>query len=128
MRRQFTDICFITSDVPRLRAFYEAVFGGKAEGDDIHSGLVLEGLAFVFDHIDIAKEHPTFSYIAAGGSDNVIVGFNVDDADAEYRRLLQLGAEMLNEPTTHPWGARSFQFRDPDGNILNFRSVPQHLS
>ncbi len=53
----------------------------------------------------------------------MIVGFNVPDVDAEYKRLLLLGAEMLNEPTTHPWGARSFQFKDPDGNIVNFRSV-----
>jgi len=22
-----------------------------------------------------------------------------------------------------PWGARSFQFKDPDGNILYFRSM-----
>jgi len=42
---------------------------------------------------------------------------------AEYKRLLSLGAQMLNEPTTHPWGARSFQIKDPDGNILNFRTI-----
>ena len=120
---QFTDICFITGDVPRLRAFYEAVFGGEAEGDEIHSGLAVDGLVFTFDHVSIAEENPAFRYIAAGGANNVIVGFNVDDVDAEYHRLLGLSAAMLNEPTTHPWGARSFQFRDPDGNILNFRTV-----
>ena len=123
MNRQFTDICFITNDVPRLRAFYESVFGGKAEGNEVHSGISIDGLALVFDHVDIAAENQTFRYIEAGGANNVIVGFNVDDVDAEYKRVLTLGAEMLNEPTTHPWGARSFQFRDPDGNILNFRSM-----
>jgi len=46
--------------------------------------------------------------------------FNVDDVDAGYKRLLSQGAQMLNEPTTHPWGARSVQFKDPGGNILNF--------
>ncbi len=122
---QFTDICFITNDVLRLRAFYEAVIGGKAEGDEIHSGLTTGGVTFVFDHVDIAEENPTFRYIKAGDANNVIVGFNVNDVDAEYNRLLPLGAEMLNKPTTHPWGARSFQFKDPDGNILNFRSLPK---
>ncbi len=39
MSIQFTDICFITNDVLRLCAFYEAVFDVKAEGDEIHSGL-----------------------------------------------------------------------------------------
>ena len=54
-----------------------------------------------------------------------IIGFNIGDVDAEYNRLLPLGVEMLNKPTTHPWGARSVQFRDPDGNILNFRTIPK---
>ena len=122
MNIKFTDVCFITNDVLRLRDFYEAVFGVEAEGDEIHSGISLDGLTFVFDHVDIADENPTFRYIEAGSANNVIVGFNVDDVDAEYQRLLPLGAKMLNEPTTHPWGARSFQFRDPDGNVLNFRT------
>ena len=123
MSIQFTDVCFITNDVIRLRSFYEAVFGGKAEGDEWHSGMSMDGLTLVFDHVDIADENPTFRYVEAGGANNVIIGFNVDDVAAEYQRLLSLGVEMLNEPTTHPWGARSFQFRDPDGNILNFRSL-----
>ena len=125
MSIQFTDICFITNDVLRLRAFYETVFGAKAEGDEIHSGISINQLTLVFDHVDIAEENPTFRYVKAGGANNVIVGLNVDDVDAEYNRLLTLGAEMLNTPTTHPWGARSFQFRDPDGNILNFRTIPK---
>lgn len=123
MSIQFTDVCFITKDVLRLRSFYETVFGVKAEGDEIHSGLSIDGLTLVIDHVDIANDNPTFRYVSAGGANNVIVGFNVDDVDEEYKRLLTLGAEMLNEPTTHPWGARSFQFKDPDGNILNFRSI-----
>ena len=125
MSIQFTDICFITEDVLKLRAFYEAILEVKAEGNEIHSGLVLDGFAFTFDHVDIAKYNPIFSYVKAGGANNVIVSLNVDDVDAEYIRLLSLGAKMINEPTTHPWGARSFQFRDPDGNILNFRSFPK---
>ena len=48
MSIQFTDICFITKDVLRLRAFYEAVFGGKSEGSKTHSTLAINGLNFVF--------------------------------------------------------------------------------
>ncbi|MDR2687510.1 MAG: VOC family protein [Oscillospiraceae bacterium] len=118
---QFTDICFITHDVLRLAAFYEAVFGGKAQGGAGHAWLEAGGVTFVFDPASIAEYEP-FRYVAAGGANNVIVGFNVEDVDAEYERLLPLGAQMLNQPATHPWGARSFQFRDPDGNILNFRT------
>jgi len=123
MSIQFTDVCFITADVLRLRAFYETIFGGKAGGDEVHSGLALDGIQFIFDNIDPLQKNSAFSYVLAGGSNNVIVGFDVDDVNAEYKRLLQLGVDMLNEPTTHPWGARSFQFKDPDGNILNFRTI-----
>ena len=125
MSIKFTDVCFITTDVLRLRAFYEAVFGGKAEGDEIHSGLAVDGMFFAFDHADTLQKNPAFQYVSAVGANNVIIGINVEDADLEYKRISTLDAEMLNQPTTHQWGARSFQFKDPDGNILNFRSFPK---
>ncbi len=125
MSIQFTDVCFITEDVLGLRAFYEVIFGGTAEGDEVHSSLTAGGVTFTFDFVEPLQESSAFRYVSAGGANNVIVGFNVDDVDAEYKRLLPLSVEMLNQPTTHPWGARSFQFRDPDGNILNFRSFPK---
>ena len=37
MAIQFTDICFISEDVLQLRTFYEAVFGGTAEGSAVQS-------------------------------------------------------------------------------------------
>ena len=121
MSIQFTDVCIITNDVLRLRAFYEAVFGGKAEGDEWHSALKIGGLHMVF----LLENNSDFYYEYADGASNTILSFNVDDCDVEYKRLLNLGAELVGEPKTHPWGARSFQFRDPDGNILNFRSRPK---
>ena len=119
---EFTDVCFLTDDVLKLREFYESVFNIKAEGDEIHSGLVVEGLRIVFDSAELLKENNFFEYISSKSSNNTIIGFNVSDVDFEYKRLKTLGVEMLNEPTTHPWGARSFQFKDLDGNILNFRT------
>jgi len=118
---QFGDICFITKDVLRLRSFYEAVFGGTAEGDEIHSTLGVAGTYFVF----MAQKTQEFYFKYTKGVSNTILSFNVDDCDAEYQRLLLLAAEMQGKPKTHSWGARSFQFKDPDGNILNFRSPPK---
>ena len=119
---QFTDICFITEDVLRLRTFYESVFSGTAEGNEVHSSLIAGDVTFTFDYFEPLQESSLFHYVSAGGANSVIVGFNVDDTDTEYKRLMPLGVEMLNQPTTHPWGVRSFQFKDSDGNILNFRS------
>ena len=120
---RFTDICLVTSDVPRQRAFYEKVFGVAGEGDENHAGVRLGGLAVTLDSVKMLRDTGTFAYTCGQSSDNTILGFDVEDVDAEYERLLALGVETLNEPTAHPWGARSFQFRDPDGNILNFRTV-----
>ena len=121
MSHKFTDICFVTNNVLRLRAFYEAVFGGKTEGDEWHSTLEVGGLHIVF----LLEKNSDFYYEYADGANNTILSFNVDDCDVEYKRLLELGVKLVGEPKTHPWGARSFQFRDPDGNILNFRSIPK---
>ena len=54
MNIQFTDITFVTNNVLRLRAFYEAVFGGKADGDEFHSTLGIDGTYFVF----LAQKNP----------------------------------------------------------------------
>ena len=50
--------------------------------------------------------------------------FVVADVDAEYARLREaVGdsvSDLVNEPTTLPWGNRSLLVRDPDGNLVNF--------
>jgi PhnB protein len=40
----------------------------------------------------------------------------VDDADVTYRRAVQAGAEILEEPIDTPYGDRRAMFRDPFGN------------
>jgi predicted enzyme related to lactoylglutathione lyase len=126
MAYQFTDICIISKDVLSLVKFYETVFDVKATDDsnEIHAGINIGGLNLTIDSAKLT-ENTAFHYVSGKSSDNTIIGFNVDDVDAEYKRLLSLGVTILNEATTHPWGARSFQFKDPDGNILNFRSFPK---
>lgn len=121
MNIQFIDLCFVTKDVLQLCAFYESVFGGKAEGDEWHSTFGINGLHFVF----MLEKNTDFYYEFSENASNTILSFNVDDLDLEYHRLISLGADLINEPITHPWGAKSFQFKDPDGNILNFRSFPK---
>jgi uncharacterized glyoxalase superfamily protein PhnB len=54
-----------------------------------------------------------------GQNRTVILEFLVDDVDQEHVRLAG-SAEIVQEPTTMPWGNRSLLFRDPDGNLVNF--------
>ena len=44
--------------------------------------------------------------------------FRSDDLDATFERLRASGAEVLEEPTSQPWGARDCAFRDPSGNLV----------
>jgi predicted enzyme related to lactoylglutathione lyase len=107
-----------------LMDFYEKLFDVTAsEKGEYHSSVNIGGLSLTIDAADIADGDSVFSYVNCKASDNTIICFNVDDVDAEYTRVLALGAATLNEPTTHPCGARSFQFRDSDGNIINFRTI-----
>jgi catechol 2,3-dioxygenase-like lactoylglutathione lyase family enzyme len=54
---------------------------------------------------------------AAGGRGDIVV--SLPDVDADYRRLRDAVEDLVNEPTTMPWGNRSLLFRDPDGNLIN---------
>ena len=44
--------------------------------------------------------------------------FNTDDLDATFEKVQASGAEVLQEPTSQPWGARDCTFRDPSGNLV----------
>jgi catechol 2,3-dioxygenase-like lactoylglutathione lyase family enzyme len=59
----------------------------------------------------------------AAGHGGVTIGFEVDDVDAEVQKLKSLGIPLVKQPETHPWGARSTWFRDPDGNLIDFFTI-----
>src|SRR5215471_22419 len=44
--------------------------------------------------------------------------FAADDLDATFEQVRSSGAEVLQEPTSQPWGARDCAFRDPSGNLV----------
>jgi catechol 2,3-dioxygenase-like lactoylglutathione lyase family enzyme len=114
-------ICLITKDVPALADFYAKVLGVEAEGDDVHAELNTGGAGIaIFSTEGMESMAPRSMQGAGCGSFTTM--FEVEDVDAEYERLKALDVEFVMLPTTHPWGARSFWFRDPDGNIVDFFS------
>ncbi|HEY2812511.1 MAG TPA: VOC family protein [Acidimicrobiales bacterium] len=44
--------------------------------------------------------------------------FSSDDLDTTFEKVRASGAEVLEEPTSQPWGARDCAFRDPSGNLV----------
>lgn len=51
---------------------------------------------------------------------SVIIEFLVENVDEEYATLQARSADVVQAPTTQPWGNRSLLCRDPDGNLINF--------
>lgn len=45
------------------------------------------------------------------------------DLDATFASLKEKGAEIIQEPTDQPWGARDMAVRDPSGNLLRIQAI-----
>jgi lactoylglutathione lyase len=55
--------------------------------------------------------------------DRFLLVFNVEDVDAEIKRIRQMGVKILKGPTSFPdWGYRGAFLRDPDGNLVELSS------
>jgi predicted enzyme related to lactoylglutathione lyase len=117
---ELTGICLITGDVPAMGRFYSKVLGVEADGDDVHLELRTKGAGIaIFSTRGMEEMAPRSTERMGYGG--VTIGIRVDDVDAEYERLAGLGGiAFVKAPQTHPWGNRSFWFRDPDGNIVDF--------
>lgn len=119
---EFVGICLITKNVSFLTDFYSRVLNVEAEGDDTHVELNTVGAKItIFSEAGMEDLAPLSMQGAGYGS--FTIGFEVKDVDAEYERLKVMGVDFVKLPGTHPWGARSFWFRDPDGNIVDFFAI-----
>lgn len=123
---RFKEISLFTRDVPRLAAFYARLAGVEAAGDEVHAEIVASGFTLSIHARRIAVEELRLDFADGNdeGGGRVAIGFTVADVDAEYERLAGLGVRLVNEPSTRPWGWRSFHFRDPDGNLVSFSCPP----
>ncbi|NMO02077.1 VOC family protein [Gordonia sp. TBRC 11910] len=118
---QFASARIITDDVTALTDFYEQVLDAPASRPaPVFAEITTRTATLAIGHVD------TMNLFSAGAAipranHTVILEFLVDDVDAEYRRLatLSIAPDVVQEPTTMPWGNRSLLIRDPDGNLVN---------
>lgn len=116
----FTSIRLIVRDIKRLVAFYEQVTGlTPAWYTEDFAELRTAG-----GTLAIASER-TMNLFAPGTAQaasnrSVILELLVEDVDAAFEKVAPLVGEVLQRPTTMPWGNRSLLFRDPEGNLINF--------
>jgi catechol 2,3-dioxygenase-like lactoylglutathione lyase family enzyme len=114
----FVSVRIITDDIQRLVRFYE--------------GLGLKAVWYTDDFAELSSatctlaigSKRTMDLFGAGAATpaanrSVILEFRVDDVDDAYRKLESHVTDVVQQPTTQPWGNRSLLFRDPDGNLVN---------
>lgn len=105
VHQQLQYIEFVSSDLPRIRAFYEAAFGW------VFTEYGPEYLGFEGENVDggFAAGEP------ASGSILPIVYSNTLEATLD--RVVDAGGTIVQEIYEFP-GGRRFHFTDPDGNEL----------
>lgn len=101
-----------TTDAIGMRDFYTLVFSAPyKEVVPNRFEIPVGGISLVITHTD--TKTPV-------NPDSCGLEFIVNDVDAEYKRLLDLGIQLENAPVTYPWNWRAFGFKDPDGNHIDF--------
>jgi uncharacterized glyoxalase superfamily protein PhnB len=63
-------------------------------------------------------ERRTVLELLAKGSYGSALTLATDDLDGLFKRLVDSGADVLQEPTEQPYGVRDCAFRDPTGNLI----------
>ncbi|MFZ5443517.1 MAG: VOC family protein [Myxococcota bacterium] len=114
-----SSVRLIVRDIKKLVAFYEAVTARPARWlNDDFAELPTRACTLAIGSERTVK---LFAEGAARAADNhtAIVEFLVDDVDAVFARLDGVITDLVQPPTTMPWGNRSLLFRDPEGNLIN---------
>jgi len=112
--------CLITEHFTQLVDFYQRVLG-IAPG--LSSGVYAEfptgaGVLAIFMAGEQERYIPGSAWPASNKS--TILEFKVANVDDEFVRLHKFVRDWVKPPTNQPWGTRSFYFRDPDGNLIDF--------
>lgn len=117
---KLTSLRMITKDIQQTVKFYEKTIGLTAQwytedfaelsGDSITIAIGSTRTMKLFGE----------NFRESTGNKSTIIEFRVANVDEEYERIKSIASDIVQEPTTMPWGNRSLLFSDPDGNLINF--------
>ena len=108
------EVGLLSNDVIKLAGFYKTFLGiDNGSNDEVHQTLIAEETMLTIYNDNSVKNN---------NNQNICLAFTVADIDEEYNKLIKLGVEIIEKPTTRPWGVRNMSFYDPDKNIIYLRS------
>jgi uncharacterized glyoxalase superfamily protein PhnB len=121
---KFASVRVVTDQLDPLVEFYARLT--DVEPTRLAPGFAeirLDGCTLAISSRDII-ERVNGGAIVPKANRSSMLEFEVDDVDGLLARASLL-AEVVQPPTTMPWGNRSMLLRDPDGAIINIFSRPK---
>jgi uncharacterized glyoxalase superfamily protein PhnB len=116
---KFASTRLICADIKAMVGFYEMALAKPAEWlAPVFAEIVTPAATLALgsaETVALFKEGSA----EPGANRTAILEFLVEDIDTEFIRLKDR-VDMVHEPKMMPWGNRSMQFRDPEGNIVAF--------
>jgi predicted enzyme related to lactoylglutathione lyase len=113
----------ITQDLERMCDFYQQILQIAPEiYRDNYVMFTTETATLALWRQSEAEQYGLATMRGAANS-SMLIEFEVDHVDAEYRRLQNMPIEWVQELSTFPWDHRAFYIRDPEGNVINFHSA-----
>lgn len=112
--------CLITGKFKQLVDFYQQVLGiAPRVSNGVYAEFPTgEGVLAIFTS-EAQDQYIPGSAIPASNK-SAILEFKAANVDEEFMRLHNFVKSWVKPPTNQPWGTRSFYFRDPDGNLIDF--------
>ncbi|HKT56958.1 MAG TPA: VOC family protein [Microbacterium sp.] len=115
---KLASVRLITARLDELVEFYELVTGATFERPSpVFAELVTVGGTLAIGGDATLPLFPGTGLTVASNT-SAILEFQVPDVDQERDRLGDR-VQVLQEPTTMPWGNRAMMLADPDGNRVN---------
>jgi predicted enzyme related to lactoylglutathione lyase len=102
------EVGLLTNDVIKLTLETE-----NGSNDSVHKTILAEETMLTIYNDGSVKNNK---------NQNICLAFTVNDIDAEYEKLVKLGAEIIEESKLRPCGTKNMSFHDPDKNVIYFRS------
>jgi uncharacterized glyoxalase superfamily protein PhnB len=126
--------CFVlVSDPDVALAFYRDTLGLEVRNDVANGdfrwitvgGSSQPGVSIVLTNYLMGSpaDNDQLAALLAKGALNG-VNFSSKDVDADFAKVREAGAEIVQEPTEQFWGAKDFAVRDPSGNMVRVEQRP----